>query len=431
MKLACAVAVVVLLMVIVGPARADQIQTIAGELADQTSVPLGPGVADELATNIWTAHEDTPYALEEADSLTLSIQSVLRAIMLSGELAGATEIVNEDLTPLPWWQSEIAIDDRVSVVFSVNGVPLQPGDVLEFGTVPVGSSSSTFTVVSVPESGTAGLLIAGLALLGMLSKVRIRKQFLTCLVALCLSFAASAQEQQSKPQPLCIYTSCGGNGGGYQGNYTPPLAGGPGSPGSFSVSVANGVASSSVTAQNHVNTTSRYTAADYTAMATSMGTFFSEMDATGSTATLQSWILTHSSLFLSNPTSQEVMAAYTALNRAGYAVAVSESTFVNAVVSVPLTTRRDFYDKVRQYGLKYIHAQIVSNLHALASMTANQGTSNFYRVALPMCQVPWIGIGAAYFGIASLAISGPVGWGIGAVATFVGTGSLFELFGGC
>jgi hypothetical protein len=51
-----------------------------------------------------------------------------------------------------------------------------------------------------------------------------------------------------------------------------------------------------------------------------------------------------------------------------------------------------------------------------------------YRVN---CQIPWVGIGAAYFTIAALAISGPVGWGIGAVAAFAGVGSLFGLLGGC
>jgi hypothetical protein len=88
------------------------ISDISATLTDDTSIPLAPGVATDLSTNIWTAHETTDYALAEADSLGLSITAVLRAIMLS---APAPEIVSQDLTPLPWLQSEIAIDDRVSV----------------------------------------------------------------------------------------------------------------------------------------------------------------------------------------------------------------------------------------------------------------------------------------------------------------------------
>jgi hypothetical protein len=126
------------------PASADSIHSISNDLTHETSVPLAPGVAMELASNIWVAHETTPYALVEKDSLELSIDAVLRAIYLSGQLDGATEIVNEQLTPLPWLQSEIAIDDRVSVTITP--------DSLDFGSVPVPEPSTLTLALSALDA---------------------------------------------------------------------------------------------------------------------------------------------------------------------------------------------------------------------------------------------------------------------------------------
>lgn len=261
--------------------------------------------------------------------------------------------------------------------------------------------------------------------------MQLAKQFVVGLLAIGMLLAplqVSAQQQHPPPvqcqPPLCG----GGGGGGYHAAYVPPLTG-PGSPSSFSTSVANGVASSSVTAQNHFNSTSRYTASDYTAMATSLQTFFNEMDATGATATTQAWILANNTLFTTNPSYSTVQAAYVALNKSGTAVAVSESNFINSITGTPLTLRQQFFTNVQQYGLAYVHSQIVANLNSLAALALTRAHGG-YLIQVD-CKIPWVGIGAAYFGIAALAISGPVGWGIGAVAAFAGTGSLFGLLGGC
>lgn len=269
------------------------------------------------------------------------------------------------------------------------------------------------------------------------------KQFLVGLLVIGILLSplqVSAQQQQEpevqpntinpvQPPPGCPPTCYGG--GGYHAVYTPPLVG-PASPTTFSVSVANGVASSSVTAQNHFNTTSRFTASDFTAMATSLQTFFNEMDATGATNTLQAWILAHSILFTTNPSYTVVQSAYLSLNKSGAAVTVSQSYFINSITGTPLATRQQFFTNVQQHGLAYVHSQLVANLHALATIAMNRvNGGNLYRACCGPCTIPWAGIFAAYAGIAALAISGPVGWGIGAAAGFLGVGSMFGLLNGC
>ncbi len=134
------------------PTHADTIiDNLAGMLTQDSVLPLAPGVALELATNIWDAHESTPYALVEADSLTLSFESVLRAISLEVWPGGPTEITDPINTPYPFIQSQIAIDDRAAVAFYVNGVLWQPGDVINFGDVPVVTPEpATLLLLTVP-----------------------------------------------------------------------------------------------------------------------------------------------------------------------------------------------------------------------------------------------------------------------------------------
>jgi hypothetical protein len=261
--------------------------------------------------------------------------------------------------------------------------------------------------------------VIGLLVIGML------------LAPMQVSAAQQAQPPSTQNPTLCNGCGGGGGGGGYSRPYSPPLVG-PASPSTFSTSVANGVASSSVTAQNHFNSTSRYTASDFTAMATSLQTFFNEMDATGATASLQTWILANSTLFTTNPSYTVVQSAYLSLNNSGTAVTVSESYFINSITGTPLTLRQQFFTAVQQHGLSYVHSQIVANLNALATIAMNRvHGGNLYRACCGPCSAPWIGIAAAYAGIAALAITGPVGWGIGAVAAFAGVGSLFGLLNGC
>jgi hypothetical protein len=221
----------------------------------------------------------------------------------------------------------------------------------------------------------------------------------------------------------------GGGGGGYRSPYVPPISGGPATPGSFSTSVANTMTSVSVTAQGHLNSSSTLLASDYTAMATALQTFVNEEDSTGFTATIQTWLLANSALFTTTPTAAQIQAAYTGLNKSGTAVTVTEADFVSALQATPLAQRQKFISLVQANGLDYFYDGLISNLHQLAADAMNMRHGGVYLQA--ECLIPWAGIGASYFGIVALAVSGPVGWTIGAVAAVVAIGSQFGLFGGC
>lgn len=219
-----------------------------------------------------------------------------------------------------------------------------------------------------------------------------------------------------------------GGGGfvGYHVAYTPPITKGPSSPSSFSTSVANGLSSASYTAQGHYNSTGSLQSSDYTALATSAQTFFSEMDSTGATATIQSWILSNQELFTTNPTEAQLEAAFTALNASGSALVVPESTFINYILNVPLADRQEFLSYVEADGLDYIHSQVVAELNTLAGEAMNMRHGG--AVMLAGCHVPWATIAGFYIGIAALAVTGPVGWAMGAASIAIGMGGAI---GGC
>lgn len=120
-------------------AHGDMITTIESELAPDA---MGATINLELATNIWTAHEDTPYALTEADSLELSIEAVLRAISVAGLEGGMI-------------QSNIAINDAAGVGISVGGDPCAGNCSINFGDKPV----------ATPEPSEVILTLTGLNLL--------------------------------------------------------------------------------------------------------------------------------------------------------------------------------------------------------------------------------------------------------------------------
>ena len=253
------------------------------------------------------------------------------------------------------------------------------------------------------------------------------KRKVTAIAVLCTFLlavippATYAQQQSNNVQlPPGCPPNCT-SGSQYHAPYAPPIKG-LASPSTFSTSVANGVSSTSVTAQNHYKTSGRFQSSDYTAMATSLQTFFNEENSTGFTASFQTWILNNKALFTTNPTLAQVEAAYSALNTSGEAVAIPESTFVNNILDTSLTIRSEFYSYVQADGLEYIHSQIIATLRTLATEALNSQHGGVFVLA--DCQIPWVSIGAAYLGIAALAISGPVGWAIGAAAAFGGLGGL-------
>ena len=152
------------------PCHADTVtDNLAADLTLDSPIPLGPGVALELATNLVTAQADSSYAASEPDSLTLSFESVLRAIGIEETYFGLTDIIDAAQAPIVFESSELAIDDRVSVEFTVNGVVIQPGTILNFGDVPVGATSGTFTA---PEPNALWLTIIGLCLLLLIRRAQ-------------------------------------------------------------------------------------------------------------------------------------------------------------------------------------------------------------------------------------------------------------------
>jgi len=127
------------------------VSSVASILDANTVLPLAGGVDTQLASNLLRAQQQT-WGKEWLDgSLTLSIESVLRAIGLYVWEGGPTSITSEKDEPIVWLQSHIAIDPRLSVGFDTASI--------NFGEQPV---------VTTPETGTLGVLLLGLAGLGVL-----------------------------------------------------------------------------------------------------------------------------------------------------------------------------------------------------------------------------------------------------------------------
>jgi hypothetical protein len=149
-------ALVMLIVTNTCDAHADSITDIESTLTSDSTLPLGPGIAQELAQNLWDAQLASPYSWE-TDSLVLSITAVLRAIALEQSLAGATAIDSPALEPLPFLQSTIAIDDRVSVSITPPSIDFGP------------------QLVEIPEPGLFLLTVAGLVAVGFLCHLRFGK----------------------------------------------------------------------------------------------------------------------------------------------------------------------------------------------------------------------------------------------------------------
>ena len=127
------------------------VSSVASILDANTVLPLAGGVDTQLASNLLRAQQQT-WGKEWLDgSLTLSIESVLRAIGLYVWEGGPTSITSEKDEPIVWLQSHIAIDPRLSVGFDTAAI--------NFGEQPV---------VTTPEPATLGVLLLALVGLGVL-----------------------------------------------------------------------------------------------------------------------------------------------------------------------------------------------------------------------------------------------------------------------
>jgi len=105
-------AVVVLLLLSCGVAKADSVNVVAQELKAACDIPFKYGVAQDLASNLLVAQSLASYA--GPVSLELSIESVLRAITIDAQ----RYVGFADTCPITWLQSRIAIDPNASVTIT-------------------------------------------------------------------------------------------------------------------------------------------------------------------------------------------------------------------------------------------------------------------------------------------------------------------------
>jgi hypothetical protein len=142
-------AILVAMAMLAPESRGDTlgVSGVAYILDTQSVLPLAQGVDTQLASNLLRAQQQT-WGNEWLDgSLTLSIESVLRAITFYVWDGGPTEIT-KDNAPVVWLQSHIAIDPSLSVGFDTVAI--------DFGAVEV---------VSTPEPAACLSLIVGLTVL--------------------------------------------------------------------------------------------------------------------------------------------------------------------------------------------------------------------------------------------------------------------------
>jgi hypothetical protein len=128
--------------------RADSLNTqlhdVASYLASNSVLPITQQADMQLSRNILIAQADPTCSYCGTLSLSLSEDSVLRAISLYVWDGGPTLISSESLEPVVWIQSRIAINPNLTVT-------LTPAS-LDFGNVPV----------ATPEPAGWILLLTGL-----------------------------------------------------------------------------------------------------------------------------------------------------------------------------------------------------------------------------------------------------------------------------
>lgn len=157
------VAILILLMILLAPeSRGDtlQVSQITAALDSGTLIPLAQGVDTQLAFNLVTA-QNKAWGREWLDgSLTLSIESVLRAISLYVWDGGPTLVTNQHDFPLVWLVSHIAVDPRLSGGLGPSSV--------NFGEQPVQPVKGNGVPGSVPEPATYVGIVLGLVGLSLM-----------------------------------------------------------------------------------------------------------------------------------------------------------------------------------------------------------------------------------------------------------------------
>lgn len=229
------------------------------------------------------------------------------------------------------------------------------------------------------------------------------RSFLSLLVTVMLSFTPVSLAQQQKTttatQPTQDTARCptGCTGGGPTGFPAPPP--------SLSTGVFQVAQQKSEVVENEaVTSPSQIQATDVAAMATAVQSAFANMNDTGWTAKLQTWILNNTALFTSpNPSQAQMTSAYDTLVSQG-GIKETLAQFEAGILSLPTADRTLFVNQVQSGGLTSVHTLIVQAMNEFAaqvqSIQAHHGLMN-----ASFLNNPWWGIGAEYLAIVGVAMA--------------------------
>jgi hypothetical protein len=157
---------------------------------------------------------------------------------------------------------------------------------------------------------------------------------------------------------------------------------------------------------------------DVSRAAQALRSTFANWDESGFTAELQAYILAHEAKILEGPTAEEIHAVHR-----NSAVSVSEEEYSRAVLRTTRGDRFRFLEQVKSEGLKSFHQHLLAQLDGSARNMV-QGFGNvFVQQVYWGCWADFLGVASLYFGIAAMAVAGPVGIAIGIFSIGLGIGS--------
>jgi hypothetical protein len=227
----------------------------------------------------------------------------------------------------------------------------------------------------------------------------VAKQFLSMFMMAGLLFVPALQaqqDQQAHPQNVPVPPPGGGvTGGGYGSVPKPPTT--------LATSVFQVAQSKMVTLQKEA-VVGTLKSADVASASTALQNVFANMDETGYTVKLQSWILANADLFTTqNPTTAQLETAYATFSGTG--VTETYSQFVQRITGVPLNVRQAFITAVQQSGLDYVHSQILSAMNATASMAQINRLNGGHLIQANLQGPSWWAIGAEYLAIVGVSMA--------------------------
>lgn len=176
-------------------------------------------------------------------------------------------------------------------------------------------------------------------------------------------------------------------------------------PETVSLAVARTVQRHHAGIYNKVTANEHLTATDFATMAAGLEAHFADLEEAGVTENLQQWILTHESKFIETVPREELLMLWNRAKATGqWSKNANFQDYVNYMDRLSLTHRRFFLTYVREHGLHEVHRQVVAHLYRYSLLARND--SGFLTVAMPPCDIPWMGIISFYLGIVAIPISG-------------------------